>query len=105
MVKTLIDLLEESKLIEAREDKIFLGGAPVVKDNGGMQTGTTERTNTDFTSNTGNTGKNQNLNSGNIDAWAEQLLTKFPQFDPAWSDDVKLKWFDAFDRLMKGRGM
>jgi hypothetical protein len=37
--------------------------------------------------------------------WAEQLLLKFPEFDPAWADDVKVKWFDAFDRLMKGHGM
>ncbi|OGN88040.1 MAG: hypothetical protein A2158_03135 [Chloroflexi bacterium RBG_13_46_14] len=25
---------------------------------------------------------------------------KFPVFDPVWSDEVKLKWFDAFDKLM-----
>ena len=29
------------------------------------------------------------------------LLAKFPAFDPAWSDDIKLKWFSAFDELMK----
>jgi len=29
------------------------------------------------------------------------LLTKFPTFDPTWSDEVKLKWFEAFDRLLK----
>ncbi len=33
--------------------------------------------------------------------WYEMVLTKFPSFDPAWSDDVKLKWFDAFDSLLK----
>lgn len=27
------------------------------------------------------------------------LLTKFPVFDPAWSDDVKLKWFETFDEM------
>lgn len=33
--------------------------------------------------------------------WYEMVLTKFPTFDPAWSDDVKLKWFEAFDTLLK----
>ena len=33
--------------------------------------------------------------------WAQLLLSKFPSFDPAWPDDVKSKWFDAFDKLMK----
>ena len=34
--------------------------------------------------------------------WDEMLLTKFPTFDPTWSDEVKLKWFEAFDHLLKG---
>lgn len=29
------------------------------------------------------------------------LLAKFPAFDPNWSDEVKLKWFSAFDELLK----
>ncbi len=29
------------------------------------------------------------------------LITKFPSFDPTWPDDVKSKWFDAFDQLLK----
>ncbi len=29
------------------------------------------------------------------------LLDKFPTFDPNWSDEVKLKWFTAFDELLK----
>ena len=33
--------------------------------------------------------------------WHEMVLAKFPTFDPSWSDDVKLKWFEAFDRLLK----
>jgi hypothetical protein len=37
----------------------------------------------------------------NHNNWYEMVLTKFPPFDPAWSDDVKLKWFDAFDSLLK----
>jgi len=33
--------------------------------------------------------------------WHEMVLAKFPTFDPAWSDEVKLKWFEAFDLLIK----
>ncbi len=33
--------------------------------------------------------------------WDKLLLTKFPAFDPAWSDEVKLNWFKAFDELLK----
>lgn len=33
--------------------------------------------------------------------WHEMVLAKFPTFDPAWSDDVKAKWFEAFDTLLK----
>lgn len=33
--------------------------------------------------------------------WTQLLLSKFPSFDPAWPDEVKSKWFDAFDRLMQ----
>lgn len=33
--------------------------------------------------------------------WHEMVLAKFPTFDPAWSDDVKVKWFEAFDLLLK----
>ena len=29
------------------------------------------------------------------------LMEKFPAFDPEWSDDVKLKWFDALDKLLE----
>lgn len=36
-----------------------------------------------------------------LSSWDRMLLTKFPTFDPSWSDDVKLKWFSAFDELMK----
>lgn len=34
-------------------------------------------------------------------SWDTMLLTKFPTFDPNWSDEVKMKWFDAFDQLLK----
>lgn len=33
--------------------------------------------------------------------WKERLLEKFPSFDPAWPNDVQLKWFEAFDQLLK----
>jgi hypothetical protein len=29
------------------------------------------------------------------------LLSKFPDFDPTWADDIKIKWFSAFDELLK----
>jgi len=37
----------------------------------------------------------------NISSWNGLLLSKFPNFDPSWSDDLKLKWFTAFDELLK----
>ncbi|MBI2849577.1 MAG: DUF5343 domain-containing protein [Chloroflexi bacterium] len=30
-----------------------------------------------------------------------KLLEKFPAFDPAWSDELKSKWFSAYDELLK----
>lgn len=30
------------------------------------------------------------------------LLAKFPDFDPAWPDDIKAKWFEGFETFMKG---
>jgi hypothetical protein len=34
-------------------------------------------------------------------SWKELLLTKFPSFDPTWPNDVQIKWFEAFDELLK----
>jgi hypothetical protein len=34
-------------------------------------------------------------------SWKELLLSKFPSFDPGWPNDVQLKWFEAFDELLK----
>lgn len=34
-------------------------------------------------------------------SWNNMLLAKFPNFDPAWNDEIKLKWFAAFDELLK----
>jgi len=36
--------------------------------------------------------------------WSDKLLEKFPSFDPSWNDDIKIKWFAAFDELLK-RGL
>ena len=33
--------------------------------------------------------------------WAQQLLEKFPSFDPAWPDEVKAQWFEGFRHLMQ----
>ncbi|UCH43662.1 MAG: DUF5343 domain-containing protein [Dehalococcoidales bacterium] len=37
-------------------------------------------------------------------SWYEMVLAKFPSFDPGWPDDIKLKWFEAFESLLK-RGL
>jgi hypothetical protein len=37
-------------------------------------------------------------------SWHGMLLSKFPNFDPAWPDEIKLKWFSAFDEMLK-KGM
>ena len=34
-------------------------------------------------------------------SWKELLLSKFPSFDPTWPADVQIKWFEAFDELLK----
>lgn len=34
-------------------------------------------------------------------SWNELLLAKFPTFDPGWPNDIQLKWFEAFDQLLK----
>ena len=35
--------------------------------------------------------------------WDKLLLTKFPVFDPTWTDEIKLNWFKAFDELLRMR--
>ncbi len=37
----------------------------------------------------------------NSSSWQTLLLSKFPNFDPSWSDELKMKWFAAFDELLK----
>lgn len=34
--------------------------------------------------------------------YLKALLDKFPEFDPAWPDGIKAKWFEGFDTFMKG---
>ena len=34
-------------------------------------------------------------------SWKELLLSKFPSFDPNWPAEVQMKWFQAFDELLK----
>jgi hypothetical protein len=29
------------------------------------------------------------------------LIEKFPNFDPAWNDELKLKWIETFDELFQ----
>jgi hypothetical protein len=102
-IKTLTDILEESRLVEIRDEKVFLVSHARVNDNGAMQPANTDRPTVEQTASV--TATQQNANSPSVNAWAEQLLSKFPEFDPTWPDEVKMKWFDAFDRLMKGRGL
>jgi len=37
----------------------------------------------------------------NAGSWHGMLLSKFPNFDPSWPDEIKLKWFSAFDEMLK----
>jgi hypothetical protein len=39
--------------------------------------------------------------TSNGTSWEKMLLTKFPAFDPTWPDEVKLKWFEAFYKLLE----
>ncbi len=36
-------------------------------------------------------------------SWDKLLLAKFPEFDPAWNDELKLNWFKGFDVLLRIR--
>ena len=31
----------------------------------------------------------------------ERLIAKFPDFDPAWSDEIKAEWLDAYARVLE----
>ena len=37
----------------------------------------------------------------NQSSWNRMLLAKFPNFDPDWNDELKVKWFSAFDELLR----
>jgi len=49
-------------------------------------------------------GENRNNEGRTAGSWEQQLLSKFPSFDPQWPDELKAKWFEGFERLMKGPG-
>lgn len=34
-------------------------------------------------------------------SWQQIYLSKMPDFDPAWSEDIKTKWFDAMNKVME----
>jgi hypothetical protein len=34
-------------------------------------------------------------------SWHQMLADKFPHFDPAWNDEIKKKWFEAYFELFK----
>ncbi len=34
-------------------------------------------------------------------SWGQILLVKFPTFDPTWPNEVKLKWFEGFEELLR----
>jgi hypothetical protein len=38
--------------------------------------------------------------TADIKSFERELLAKFPQLDPAWGEDIKGKWFEAFEKLM-----
>lgn len=41
-------------------------------------------------------------NSAQAGGIASELLKKFPDFDPAWPDNIKAKWFEGFEKFMSG---
>jgi len=34
-------------------------------------------------------------------SWQQIYLSKMPDFDPAWSEEIKTKWFDAMGKVME----
>jgi hypothetical protein len=44
--------------------------------------------------------QSEQIENPNIGDCAELLVAKFPQFDPAWPNELKVTWFEAFQRLM-----
>lgn len=58
-------------------------------------------TSTSISNGTGIGGQEATAPTETYMTWAQLLLSKFPSFDPAWPDEVKAKWFTAFDQLMQ----
>jgi hypothetical protein len=102
-IKALTDLFEESGLVEIRDDKVYLAGQVRATDNAAMQLTSAPASSGETMREDVNANHRQVSNASAT--MIEQLLSKFPRLDPTWPDEVKLKWFDAFDRLMKGRGL
>ena len=49
-----------------------------------------------------NTAMIQNIDdTSGKSSWDMKLLEKLPSFDPAWPDEIKTKWFQAFDELLR----
>jgi hypothetical protein len=44
---------------------------------------------------------NRIYETNELRTWREMLVAKLPEFDTEWSPEIKSKWFDAFDRLIK----
>ena len=36
-----------------------------------------------------------------VQSLGQMLMAKFPDFDPLWTDEVKMRWFQAFDDLIQ----
>jgi len=70
----------------------------------GNKTGRSRRTKQEpQTAKNGSSAPEQSLQSAELASvpFPQMLLSKFPSFDPSWSDEVKSKWFDGFHRLMR----
>ena len=38
--------------------------------------------------------------SGAIGSFEQELLAKFPPFDPSWSEELKTQWFSGFQQFL-----
>lgn len=49
-----------------------------------------------------NPNANQHNKTDSDNGVLDKLLSKFPEFDPTWPDDIKKQWFTGFEQFMKG---